>query len=514
MPTKTLEATCPNDFAEHQARRDPQGLCWVFGDRTWTWAEAWEQSQRFAGALEAEGVTRGDRFAFIADSNPAILVAMQAAGLIGAADVVLDSRLAADEIAYILNDAQPRVLFVGHQQLATVEGVRHLLTSSPTIVVVGGTADELDGWIAAGDRVERRSDVSLDDACLVLYSSGTTGRPKGIVLTQRNLMAHTRNAFVDVEHGAGRRILLGTVMFHSLGLFAAATGTAGVVVPDLTVPSLNAALEAGVTHAFLSPTAIIRLQQDGPGTMRRFGQLEAVTFGCAPMPPRALAEALDAWPSTRFRHLYGMTEFVGTLTINDDAGRRDAARLRSVGRPIPGVELRVVDPDSGQDVAPGVRGELWFRSEQTTPGYLGRPEATAELITAGGWARTGDIGRVDPDGLVFVEDRMKDVVLVNGYSVFSSEVERVLSEHPSVVESAVIGIPHQLWGEEVKALVVLDPHQPVPSADLIAFAGERLAPHKMPSTIEVVASLPRTSSGKILKRELREPYWAGRERPI
>lgn len=512
--TTILEAACPSDLPELQAQRDPDGPCWMFGDRSWTWSEAWDDIRRLAGSLKAAGVSRGDRIAFIDTNHPATLMAMHAVGLIGAADVVLDPRLAGDEIAYILNDASPRIMFVSHQLVPTVEGIRATLGSPPIMVVVGGDDDELEGWISQGEPIGRGADVSLDDAGLVLYSSGTTGRPKGIVLSQRNLMAHTRNAFDGVPSGGDRRMLLGTVMFHSLALFAAATGTPGIIVTDLSVSSLLQALEDGMTHAFLTPTAIRRLHAHGPETQRRFSQLEAVTFTCAPMPRAELDSALEAWPHTRFFHVYGMTEFVGALTMHDDAGRRDADLLGSVGHPIPGVELRLVDPHSGRDVAPGASGELWFRTGQATPGYLGRAEATAELLGPDGWGRTGDIGHLDDAGRLFVEDRIKDVIIINGYNVHSSEVERVLDDHPAVSECAVIGVPDRIVGESVKALVVLRPQAHTTSDDLITFVRERLAEHKTPTTIDLVASLPRTTSGKILKRELRDPYWAGRELQI
>ena len=515
METLTRELTWPTEAHAHQARENPDGLCWVHGDRRWTWDEAWHDIRRFGGALRAAGITRGERFAFIDAANPQIAMAMQAACLIGAADVVINPYLVPEEVAYILDDCGARLLFVGHEVLPVVDAAC-AGRDDVTVVVVGGDGDELNAWIAAGEPLDQQPDVTPSDACVVLYSSGTTGRPKGIVLTQHNLMVHTANAFRDVEYEPDDMVLVATIMFHSCALFAAAAGTSVVFVPDLTPASMRTALRAGMTHAYVHPTALTALQLEGAETMAMFASLRYVSYGTAPMPTPVLRRALEAWPDTTFLQVYGMTETVAVLTVLDGAAHRDPDhpdRLISSGRPAPGVEMRVVDA-TGSDVTAGRRGELWFRTQQTTPGYLNDPEATAELITADGWVRTGDIGRVDPDGYVYVEDRMRDLIIVDGYNVFSAEVERVLSEHPAVLESAVIGIPDDLWGEAVKAVVVLREGSSTRPDELIAFTRDHLAAHKVPGSVEVVARLPRNDTGKVLKRVLRAPHWAAHERQI
>ena len=450
------------------------------------------------------------------DPHPSILTVAQAAGLIGAADVVLDPRLAADETAYILEDAGVRVAFVDHR-LETTVGVIHDRLSHVRVVVVGGPEDEFDQLIHAGEPLDLQPGVSPHDPCLVLYSSGTSGRPKGVVLTQHNMLTHTRNAGRAIAYDDLGVILLSAVMFHSWTLVAAAAGMPGVIVPDLDPPSLIAALRAGMTHAMLTPAAIVRLQHTDPSSMHLFRGLRTVLYGAAPMPEPTLRAAMRAWPETRFFEVYGMTELVGVATMLDDAAHRDSdhpGRLRSAGRPIPGVEMRVVDPATGQDVTVGDPGELWFRTEQSTPGYLGEPGATQALVDRDGWVRTGDIGRVDDDGYVFIEDRMKDVILVNGYNVYSAEVERVLAEHPGVLESAVIGVPDEHRGEAVKAVVVTHPEHTVGADELVSFVRGRIASHKAPASVDLVPSLPRNALGKVLKRPLRQPHWAALERQI
>ncbi|MGH3457541.1 long-chain-fatty-acid--CoA ligase [Aeromicrobium sp.] len=521
MLAEVPEATYLSDYHQYRADHDPDGHCWTFGDRTWTWGQAWDDVRRFAGALRAEGVEHGDRIAFLDKNNPAILTATQAVCLIGAANAIVNWRLAGDELDYVINDTGARVLFVGHELMPSIDLIRDRLTEVDKVIVVGGEDDELDAWIAAGEPIDRQDDVSPADPCLVMYSSGTTGRPKGVVLTQHNMVTHTGSAMGDIEYGDGDMMLIAMPMFHvggsSYALFSPATGTGGYIIPEVDAQLLAKAMMAGATHAFLVPAVVAALIQAGPEAMGLFSRLKAFAYGAAPMPLPILRAALEAWPNTKFMQVYGMTEFGGVVTILDDAAHRDTGhpeRLVSAGKPIPGVEVRVVDAATLEDVGTGTSGELWFRTEQSTPGYHGKPDDTAELITDDGWVRTGDVGRLDDEGFVFVEDRVKDMIITGGENVYSPEVERVLAEHPAVAELAVIGVPDDRWGESVKAVVAFHPEQRVEPDELIEYARERLAHYKAPKTIDVVEALPRNPSGKILKRDLRKQYWPDAERQV
>jgi len=265
------------------------------------------------------------------------------------------------------------------------------------------------------------------------------------------------------------------------------------------------------------PAVLAQVLQSGPDAVRLFGALRTYTYGAAPMPLPLLRAAMEAWPATDFLQVYGLTEVSGVLTHLLPEAHRDAEhpeRLLSAGQCIPEVEVRVVDPASLEDLPVGEHGELWFRTPQLMKGYLNQPEATAEVITADGWLRTGDMGVVDADGFVFVQDRLKDMIISGGENIYSPEIERVLAEHPAVTEVAVIGVPDDRWGEVVKAVVSLAPGATATEAELIAFSRERLAHYKCPASVDVVEALPRNPTGKILKRELRAPYWAGRDRSV
>ena len=255
--------------------------------------------------------------------------------------------------------------------------------------------------------------------------------------------------------------------------------------------------------------------QAGEETIRLFGKLKTYCYGASPMPLPLLRAALEAWPDTEFIQVYGLTEVSGVITHLMPDAHRDAEhpeRLVSAGQCIPGAEVRVVNPESLEDLPVGEHGELWFRTPQLMKGYLNRPDATAEVITEDGWFRTGDLGRVDAEGFVYVEDRLKDMIISGGENVYSPEIERVLAEHPSVMEVAIIGVPDEKWGETVKAVVSLKPDTQAAEDELISWCRERLAGFKCPKSVDILDALPRNPTGKILKRDLRKPYWEGRDR--
>jgi len=509
------------DFLAHRADERPDKPCWIFGERTWTWSEAWESVRRTAGALRADGVGRGDRVAILAKNDPAVLQVILGGCQLGAATTVVNWRLAGDELDYVLNDCAAEVVLVGHHLLDQFAQVRERLEHVRKVIVIGGDHDELEAWQAAATPIDRDPAVEPDDICVVMYSSGTTGRPKGVQLSQHAMVEHSVNGLGDATYGEGDMLLVAMPMFHvggtSYALQAPVIGATAYIVPEVDGALLAGGVMAGCTHAFLVPAVVTALIAAGPQVMGLFSKLKSLGYGAAPMPLPVLRAAMAAWPDTEFQQVYGMTEFGGVVTVLNDDAHRDAAhpeRLVSAGRPVPHTEMRIVDPVTLEDVPQGESGEVWFRTPQATVGYLGKPEATAELITADGWVRTGDLGRVDADGFLFIEDRIKDMIITGGENVYSPEVERVLAEHPAVQELAVIGVPDEKWGETVKAVVAFKPDQAVPAEELIAFARERLAGYKTPTSIDIVDALPRNPSGKILKRDLRKPYWADRARQV
>src|ERR1700730_15213480 len=509
------------DAVAHWAAVRPDAEALTYGGARWTWAQWHDRIRRVAGGLAALGLGRGDRVAFLDKNNPACLEVALGAGQLGAACAVINWRLAAGELDYVINDSGASVLFAGADLLPAVLAIRDRLPGVSDVITVGGPEDGYEAFLANARPAGSGRDETGEDLWLVMYSSGTTGRPKGVMLSHRNIVEHTKNAVPLAPLGPGDRNLVAMPLFHVGGtcyaLFGIYAGAPSTFTREPDPASLLAAFAAGATHAFLVPAVVAGLLAGGGRAIAALRGLKSLLYGAAPMPLPVLRQALAAWPRLNFIQVYGQTELAGVISALSAQAPRDPARedrRTSAGTLLAGAELRVVDPATGQDVAAGQPGEFWFRSAQRMMGYLNRPEDTAQAITAEGWLRTGDIGHVDDGGFLFVSDRVKDMIITGGENVYSPEVEQTVAEHPAVAEVAVIGVPDDQWGESVKALVVLRPGPQPTGGPAIAFARERLAHYKCPRTVDIVEALPRTPSGKVLKRTLRAPYWAGRDRQI
>jgi acyl-CoA synthetase (AMP-forming)/AMP-acid ligase II len=509
------------DLWRRWEREAPDQEAVRYEDRSWTWAEWGQRVRRAASAQAAAGLRPGDRVAFLDKNHPACLETTLACALTGTANAVVNFRLSPDEIAYILDDAKARVAFVGAEFAPLVEQVRAKVPTLERVVVVGGDADQYEAWLAGAEPVEPEHRAGPDDCFLQLYTSGTTGFPKGAMLTHRSLLAHTDAASAAFAFTGDCVNMVAMPLFHvggsSWALNSMSVGGRTLVVrevvPDAVLDQITA---ERVTHAFFVPAVYGFFLQLADVAERDYSSLRCLGYGGAPMPPPLMRRCLETFP-VDFYQVYGMTELSGASCVLDPAAHRDPAhpeRLLSAGRPVTGVEVKVVDPQTLAEVPTGTVGEIWVRSDQHMAGYWGRPDATAETLRADGWLRTGDAGRVDEDGYVFLEDRVKDMVISGGENVYPAEVERVVAEHPAVAEVAVIGVPDETWGEAVKAVVVARPEAALDESDIIAFCRQRLAGYKTPRSVDVVEALPRNPTGKVLKRLLRQPYWAGRERQL
>jgi long-chain acyl-CoA synthetase len=353
-----------------------------------------------------------------------------------------------------------------------------------------------------------------DDVAFLMYTSGTTGAPKGVMLTNDNYFCKASGISEKWRFDTDSVNLAVMPMFHMAGsgwaLVGLCEGARTVVLRDVDPPAiLDAVARQGITNMLLVPVVIQRLLATPGVESVDFTSLRAIVYGASPITDEVLTRALERFDCDLMQ-VYGLTETTGSITQLD---RHDPGLLRSCGRPFPWVEVRFVDK-AGRDVPTGTVGELWTRSRQNMRGYWNNPEATAATITPDGWLKTGDAGYVDADGYVFLHDRIKDMIVSGGENVYPTEVENVLMTHPGVGDVAVIGVPDEHWGEAVKAIVVPATGTALAEAELIAFARERLAGYKLPKSVSFAETLPRTASGKLLKRALREPYWAGVGRRI
>ncbi len=509
------------------AERNPGGEAVTYGSRSWTWADWNQRVRRAAGGLRDLGVGRGDVVAFLDKNHPSCVEITLAAGSLGAAHAIISWRSSGDEIAHAVNDSGARVLFAGTELLSTIEPIVERLGGLERIVTVtadGAPGDQYEAWLAGSSPLDGPVVAEPDDVCLVLYSSGTTGRPKGVMLTHRAMVRHTDNAHEGWGFEEGDKSLVAMPLSHVGGssyiLFSIFDGVPSVMTREPDGGSLAWGVLQGANRTFLVPSVLAQVLQSGDDAIRLFGALRTCTYGAAPMPAPLLQASMLAWPETDFIQVYGLTEVGGVITHLLPEAHRAAAggdrpeRLLSAGTLLPEAECRVVDAETLVDVPPGQPGELWFRTPQMMAGYLGQPEATAQVVTDDGWLRSGDVGRMDGGGYVYIEDRLTDLIISGSENIYSSEVERVLAEHPAVADVAVIGVPDDRWGEVVKAVVTLKAGTTATEDGLIAFCGGRLAKLKCPASVDVVPALPRNATGKIVKKDLRAPHWDGRDRAV
>ena len=504
------------DRVAHWADERPDAMAMEFAGQRYTWAEWHERLLRLVGALTEAGIGEGDTVAFVDKNHLGCLEVTHASSALGAANAVPNWRLADDELVYVLGDAGATIVFAGAEFRDTIDRIRDRLPTVERVITVGGDDDGYEAFLTSA-APHTPPEVSPDQTALLLFSSGTTGRPKGVKLTHRNLAAHSEAVIATLPFTDGDVLLVPMPLFHvggtSFALVGIHDGRPCVIAREADAPSLFAGIQAGANVTFVVPAVIGAVANAGEQAIAAFSRLRRILYGAAPMPLPLLRTALAAWPETEFAQVYGMTELAGVITCLLPEVHRDPTqieRMGSAGTPIPGVEMRVVEPHDLSDVAPGELGELWWRSTQTTPGYWRNEEATAETIVEGGWLRSGDIGRVDDGGFVFIEDRLKDMIITGGENVYSPEVERVLIEHPDVAEVAVIGVPSERWGETIKAVVVPLPDREIDEQALIDYTREHLARFKCPTSVDIVDELPRNPTGKILKRTLRQPYWEDR----
>ena len=519
MPTGEI-ANLADVVRVHGAERSDAVALHV-GDDSITFAQLDERSNRAAQAFKAAGVGFGDRVAFIEKNGAEFFDVSFGLAKLGAVCVAVNWRLAPPEMLQIIEDSHAQVVVVGSEFFGHIEVIEDKLTRVHTVVAVG-ERDRWPGftdWIAAHPAEDPGVITGPDDVSFQLYTSGTTGLPKGVVLSNDNVFGGLVKIVDQWRLTEDSVNLAAMPMFHIAGagwaMVGLTVGCTNVVMRDVDPAEILKVIPRhGITNAFLAP-AVIQFLLTTPGVDETdFSTLRAIAYGASPISDEVLVHAMERF-ACEFIQLYGMTETTGAITQLDAVDHDPKNRpelLRSCGQPYPGVDVRIVDAN-GQDVPTGTVGELWTRSRQNMLGYWNQPDATMATITPDGWLRTGDAGYVDDKGYIFLFDRVKDMIVTGGENVYPAEVENVLIEHPGIGDVAVFGVPDPKWGEAVKAIIVPAGTEPTES-DVIAFARERLAGYKLPKSVDFATSLPRNPSGKLLKRELREPYWKGVERRV
>ncbi len=495
------------DIIRARALATPEGVAMRTPHTVTTFRQIDDLSSRIAQRLIAAGVRPGDRVACVARNSPEFLAALYGAAKAGAVATAVNILLAPSEVTWIIENADPRVVFVGADEQHLVPAIEGA-NGGP--LVVDADAASLEEWVRDHPAIDPHADGAGHQTALILYSSGTTGHPKGVMLTGHNLSQALAGVQNLLELDESSVAMAPIPFFHisGLGLALVATLVGAELLaftphaPDALLRSLR---ELAVTHAIVVPTVIQRLLElpdAAPGCLPR---LRYVIYGAAPITPDLLRAAMTTL-ECRFVQSYGLTESSGGVTILDHAdherGLTEPRLLTSAGRALPSVDLRVVDHLSGAGAAPGERGEIWIHGPHRMAGYWRDPQAT-EAAFSEGWLRTGDIGYIDEEGYLFVVDRLKEMIVSGGENVYPAEVERVLSAHPEVAECAVVGMASHEWGEVPLAIVVRASGSTLTSDELIAWSRVELAHFKAPKQVRFVDALPRNASGKVLKRVIR-----------
>jgi fatty-acyl-CoA synthase len=486
-----------------RARMSPDRAAFIADGRIETYREVRDRVYRLASALRDLGVRRGDRVAYLGPNSPAFAETMFAAGSLGAVILPLNTRLAAPELAYIAGDAGADLLVWAPELAETVNALRELHPFR-TEVPVGDRYEALLAG-AAGDPIDEP--VGLDEICMIQYTSGTSGHPKGVMLSHANIAWNCYNLLLDIDVRSDEVTLVSAPMFHTAALNQTflptfLKGGTAVLMPAFDPQrALDLIERHRVTWMFGVPAMFQAIAQAPGWAAADLSSVRTLMCGGAPV-PEALIRTYHERGLT-FLEGYGLTEASpGALFLRAEDSLR---KLGSAGTPCFFSDVRVIRPD-GTQVSPGETGEVIIQGPNVMAGYWRLPDATTDAFYDDGWLRSGDAATVDDEGFVYIVDRIKDMIISGGENIYPAEVEQVLYQHPSIADCAVIGVPDQRWGEVGRAVVALRAGATATADDILAFLSGRLAKYKIPKSVVVVEALPHNAAGKLLKGALRERY--------
>lgn len=508
------------DIARVQGRVRAGKVAFRFEGRETTFAQFDRHTSQVANGLAALGVRNGERICYLGKNSDHYFELLIGASKIGAVMTPINWRLAGPEIAYIAADSGARVLFHGD---SFADAARSVAAETPALAHLIAMETGYEAWRDAQSDVDPGHRPAPEDASMQLYTSGTTGRPKGAVLPTRGffgLRSLPESAQAEWARWTDQDVsLVAMPCFHiggsGWGISGLYYGATGVVMAEFDPTKvLDYFVAHGITKLFMVPAAMQIVLRQPNAREVDYSRLKYILYGASPIPLDLLREAVEVF-GCGFVQMYGMTETTGTIVAlpPEDHTLEGNPRMRSAGKALPGVEVAILGPD-GERLPPGEVGEIASRSVANMSGYWNLPDATRATLDDDGWLRTGDAGYMDADGYVYIHDRVKDMIISGGENIYPAEVESAIYGHPAVADVAVIGVPDPTWGEAVKAMVVLKEGEDAGPADIIAHARTRIAGYKCPKSVEFIAALPRNPSGKILRRELRAPYWAGRDRGV
>ncbi len=525
IPNSITEVRTLGDLLTFHSNLRGNREVFAYEDRRTTYGEFDRHANQVANGFASLGLNKGSRVGFLGKNSDLFYEIVFGCARIGAVPVGINWRLAAPEVAYILNDCSAEVLFVGPEFYGLAAQANNDLKKPMTIIAMEESHESWPGFISWRDGqsdIAPDAEVGPDDVAIQMYTSGTTGHPKGVQLTHKCFfdlqaqppaddMAWNQWTEEDASFVAMPSFHIGGVGYGIWGLYG---GARLVIVADFEPEQALEIIEAeGITKTFMVPAAIRMCVQHPNASKTDFSKLKYIMYGASPIPLDLLRDAISTF-QCGFSQLYGMTETTGAATYlpPQDHDPEGNERMRSAGKPYPGARIKIVN-ELGEELPPREVGEICIYSPANMLGYWNLAEATEKTLIDG-YVHTGDAGYLDEDGYVYVHDRVKDMIVSGGENVYPAEVESALFGHPAVSDIAVIGVPDEKWGEAVKAIVVITPGMAVTADELIGYARERIAGFKCPKTVDFIDELPRNPSGKVLKRELRKPYWEGMERQV
>jgi fatty-acyl-CoA synthase len=513
------------DMVRARAKSRGDAVVYEFEGRQTSFAQFDVVTNQVANALKAQGVKPRERIAYLGKNSDVYFELLMGAIKANVVMAPVNWRLAGPEIAFIVEDCKAPVLFVGPEFTGLIDKIRPQLPSVRTFIATESAAPgflNYTAWRDAQSSDDPKVDIGRKDIAIQLYTSGTTGKPKGAMLSHANFLNL-------VEAGKDERpdwnkwteddvSLVAMPIFHiggsGWGVMGLYHGAKGVIAREFDPTRILDFFEqSGITKLFMVPAAMQFVVRQPRARQVDFSRLKYMLYGASPIPAALLKECIEVF-KCGFVQMYGMTETTGTIVALPPEDHIEGLdRMRSAGKALPGIELAILDVN-GNRLPPGEVGEIATRSGSNMAGYWNLPEATARTLGADGWLRTGDAGYMDKDGYLYIHDRIKDMIISGGENIYPAEVESAICDHPDVAEAAVIGIPDEKWGEAVKAFVVTKQGKSATASDIINFTRERIAGFKTPKSVDFIDALPRNPSGKILRRHLRDPYWEGKDRHV
>lgn len=512
------------DITRAHATGRPDAVAAKFEDRVTTYAMFDAHTNKIANALLDRGVAKDDRIGYLAKNSDHYFEIFFGAAKMGAVTLPIGWRLAAAEIAHILIDGEVALLFVGAEFADLAQDAIKLVGRPVGVIELEKTAsDGFIPWRDAQSDADPDIEINASNTALQLYTSGTTGRPKGVMLTHANLLdiwITARNADLNWYRWSDDDVCLAAmpaahIAGTSWGVSGLLNGAVNVILKEFDPRGvLELMASERVTKMLMVPAALNFLVQAPGAKDVDFSSLKTIFYGASPIPLDLLKQCIALFKCD-FAQQYGMTETCGTIVYlpPEDHEAEGNPRMRSAGLPMPDVELKIVDGE-GATLPPETVGEVAVRSVANMAGYWKNEDATRATIDSDGWLHTGDAGYLDADGYLYIQDRVKDMIISGAENIYPAEVESAIFGHPDIAEVAVIGVPDEKWGEAVKAVVVLKPGAAADEKNILEFSRSRIAPFKAPKSVDFVDALPRNATGKVLKRVLKEPYWAGRDRNV